>query len=114
MYHSPHAGRRPSAETRENAVGYFKSAEEVDQYLGEMFRGAADHPEAGPKMKAAKITLRIHYSDPDCELHARFHDPMEVCLGPWSHEPDITMWMKGHIADPFLRGEDDLVGGMPT
>jgi putative sterol carrier protein len=112
MYHSPHAGRRPSAETRENAVGYFKSAEEVDQYLGEMFRVAADHPEVGPKMKAAKITLRIHYSDPDCELNVRFHDPMEVCLGPWSHEPDITMWMKGDIADRFWRGKYNMAVGM--
>src|SRR5207253_9145412 len=67
---------------KERAVGYFSSPEEVDTYIGEMFRQAANHAEVGPKMKAAQITLRIIYQDPDCELNSRLHDPMEVRLGP--------------------------------
>src|SRR5439155_10545543 len=48
-------------------MGYFTSPEEVDKYIGEMFRQAAGHPQVGPKMKAAQITMRVVYEDPDCE-----------------------------------------------
>ena len=93
-------------------MGYFTSPEEVDKYIGEMFRQASDHPQVGPKMKAAQITMRVLYEDPDCEMNVRFHDPMEVHLGPWSHEPDITLTMKADTADRFWRGKYNLAVGL--
>ena len=59
-------------------VGYFSSPEEVDKYIGEMFRQASNHPQVGPKMRAANVTMKVVYQDPDCEMTVRFVDPMET------------------------------------
>jgi putative sterol carrier protein len=77
-----------------------------------MFRQAARHPEVGPKMMAAQITMKVIYTDPDCELNVRFHDPMEVQLGPWSYEPDITLTMRADTADQYWRGKYNLAVGL--
>ena len=44
-------------------MGYFSSPEEVDKYIGEMFRQANDHPKVGPKMRAANVVMRVVYTD---------------------------------------------------
>jgi hypothetical protein len=93
-------------------VGFFSSPEEVDKYIGEMFRQANDHPKVGAKMRAADITMRVVYSDPDCEMTVRFVDPMETIFGPTSHEPDITLSMPADIADRFWRGKYNLAVGL--
>jgi putative sterol carrier protein len=93
-------------------MGYFADGEEVDKYIGSMFRQAADHPVVGPKMKAAEIILRIEYSDPDCEMTVKFHDPMEVIPGPTDVEPDITLIMQADTADQYWRGKYNLAVGL--
>ncbi len=93
-------------------MGYFESPEEVDKYIGEMFRQASDHPEVGPKMKAADITLRVVYTDPECELTVKFQDPMEVIPHPVDEAPDITLMMAADTADKFWRGEYNLAVGL--
>jgi hypothetical protein len=57
-------------------VGYFSSPEEVDKYIGEMFRQAGDHPQVGPKLRAANVVMKVVYQDPDCEMTVRFADPI--------------------------------------
>lgn len=93
-------------------MGYFDSPEEVDKYIGEMFRQANDHPVVGPKMRAANITMRVVYEDPECEITVRFVDPMETILGPTSYEPDITLSMRADTADKFWRGKYNLAVGL--
>ena len=93
-------------------MSFFNSPEEVDKYIGEMFRAAANHPEVGPKMKAAKLHMQVFYSDPDCELNVRFDEPMDVQLGPSAHKPDITLRMKADTADKFWRGNYNFAVGM--
>lgn len=93
-------------------MGYFSDAEEVDRYIGEMFRQAGDHPKVGDKMKAAQITMRVVYSDPECEITVRFHDPMETITGPTDVEPDITLMMRADTADQFWRGNYNLAVGL--
>jgi putative sterol carrier protein len=93
-------------------MSYFTNPDELDQYIGEMFRQAADHPEAGPKFKAAGITMRVVYTEPDCELTVRFYDPMETVPGPSDYEPDITLSMRADTADQFWRGRYNLAVGL--
>jgi putative sterol carrier protein len=93
-------------------VAYFKDAAEVDKYIGEMFRQASDHPQVGPKMKAAQIDMKVVYEDPDCEMTIRFNDPMEVTLGSGPTEPDVTLVMKADTADKFWRGKYNLAVGL--
>lgn len=91
---------------------FFNSPEEVDKYIGGIFRMAPDDPAVGPKMKAAEITLRVVYTDPDCETTVRFHDPMTTTAGPVDDEPDVTLTMKADIADKFWRGKYNLAVGL--
>ncbi|MEA2346720.1 MAG: hypothetical protein QOG62_507 [Thermoleophilaceae bacterium] len=93
-------------------MSYFSDGEEVDRYIGEMFRQAADHPVVGPKMAAAGITMRVVYEDPECEVTVRFHDPMETISGPTEVTPDITLMMRADTADQFWRGKYNLAVGL--
>jgi putative sterol carrier protein len=93
-------------------VGYFSSPEEVDKYIGQMFRQAGDHPQVGPKLRAANVTMKVVYQDPDCEMTVRFMDPVETIFGPSAHEPDITLSMPADIADRFWRGKYNLAVGL--
>jgi len=93
-------------------VGYFSSPEEVDKYIGAMFRQASDHPQVEPKMRAANVTMRVEYTDPDCEMTVRFADPMETIFGPTTLEPDITLSMPADVADRFWRGKYNLAVGL--
>lgn len=91
---------------------YFENAQELDTYIGEMFRQAGEHPEVGAKLKAANIVMRVEYTDPAAVITVAFRDPMQVALGDLEDAPDITMVMKGDTADKFWRGEYNLAVGL--
>ncbi len=93
-------------------MAFFANADEVDKYIGEMFRLAGDHPEVGDKMKAANIVMRVEYSDPDCVVTVAFQDPMRVESGETDLAPDITLIMRADIANQFWRGEYNLAVGL--
>jgi putative sterol carrier protein len=93
-------------------MAYFDSLEEIDAYIGEMFRIAADHPVSGPKFRAAGITMRVVYSDPACELTVIFNENMQTIAGPTDVVPDITLMMRGDVADQFWRGKYNLAVGL--
>jgi hypothetical protein len=91
---------------------YFNDATEVDKYIGGVFRAAAEHPEAGPKFRAADLILRVLYTDPAVEMNVVMRDPMVVTTGPIDSDPDITLTMPADTADKFWRGEYNLAVGM--
>jgi putative sterol carrier protein len=93
-------------------MAFFANADEVDKYIGEMFRLAGDHPEVGEKMKAANIVMRVEYSDPDCVVTIGFQDPMRVDPGETDLVPDITLIMRADTGDKFWRGEYNLAVGL--
>lgn len=94
-------------------MSYFASEAEVHEYIGGIFRDAADHPEIGPKLAAAGIALRIVYSDPDTEFTVRFSEPrVEVTDAPPESGADVTLEMPADIADRYWRGEYNLAVGL--
>lgn len=93
-------------------MGFFANEAEVDKYIGQMFRVAAEHPEVGPKMKAADIVLKIHYEDPDCTMTVVFKDPMIAVLNDEEHKPDISLFMRADTADQYWRGKYNLAVGL--
>ncbi|MGQ0575687.1 MAG: sterol carrier protein [Pseudonocardia sp.] len=93
-------------------MGYFEDSNEVDKYIGGVFRLAADHPESGPKLKAANINLRVLYTDPDTEMWVHMREPMTTTLGPSDEKADITMMMRADTGDKFWRGEYNLAVGL--
>lgn len=93
-------------------MAYFDSEAEVYEYMGGIFRTAAEHPEAGPKLKAAGVTLQLHYSSPDTTLTVKFDDPMEVIEGATDVMPDVQLFMAADLADKYWRGEYNLAVGL--
>ncbi|NTY61859.1 SCP2 sterol-binding domain-containing protein [Mycolicibacterium sphagni] len=93
-------------------MGFFKDANELDEYIGGVFREAGEHPESGPKLKAANIVMRVIYTDPDFEMTMVFHDDYQVISGPNDTKPDITLLMRGDTADQFWRGDYNLAVGL--
>jgi hypothetical protein len=93
-------------------VAYFKDADEVYEYIGGVFREAAGHPEVGPKLRAANITMQCNYSDPAASLTVRFHDPIEVIDGGQDDSADVRLSMPADIAHKYWRGEYNLAVGL--
>ena len=93
-------------------MAFFADANEVDKYIGGVFRAAAEHPENGPKFKQANLVMKVIYTDPDVEMNILMRDPMQVVIGPVDDEADVTLMMKADTADKFWRGEYNLAVGM--
>lgn len=93
-------------------MAFFADANEVDKYIGGVFRAAADHPESGPKFRNANLVMRVVYTDPEVELNVIMRDPMQVIAGPTDVAPDITLSMRADTADKFWRGEYNLAVGL--
>jgi hypothetical protein len=93
-------------------MAYFKDENEVYKYIGGVFRLAAEHPEVGPKLRAANITVQLNYSDPAASLTIKFQDPMEVIDGGHDDSADVRLSMPADIAHKYWRGEYNLAVGL--
>jgi hypothetical protein len=91
---------------------YFKDEDEVYKYIGGVFRLADQHPEVGPKLRAANITMQLNYSDPAASLTVRFQDPMEVIDGGQDDTAHVRLSMPADIAHAYWRGEYNLAVGL--
>jgi putative sterol carrier protein len=92
---------------------FFSSADEVYEYIGGVFRAAADHPEVGPKMAAANVVMQIYYSDPDSKLTVRMQEPkLTVEDGGDDPNADVKLFMTADTADKYWRGEYNLAVGL--
>jgi hypothetical protein len=91
---------------------FFENADEVDEYICGTFRDAGDHPEIGPKVRAANLVMHVILTDPECELTVAFREDYQVIFGPTDLKPDITLLMRGDIADQFWRGDYNLATGI--
>ena len=91
---------------------FFKDADEVYKYIGGVFRAAAEHPEAGPGLKAAGLVMQVNYTDPESSLTIRMQEPMTVEDGGQDDDADVKLTMPADIADRYWRGEYNLAVGM--
>jgi putative sterol carrier protein len=91
---------------------FFKDADEVYAYLGQVFHKASE-TEAGPKMAAADIDLQIYYSDPDSQMTIKMHgDNIVVTTGEDCPDADVKLFMPADIGDKYWRGEYNLAVGL--
>jgi hypothetical protein len=92
----------------------FADEQEVYRYVGGVFREAGQHPEAGPPLRAAGITLQMHYADPPSRLTVRFDDPYEVLEGEAAEveDADVHLYMPADIAHRYWLGEYNLAVGL--
>jgi ubiquinone biosynthesis protein UbiJ len=94
-------------------VSYFADAEEVDCYIGGIFREADEHPEVGPKLRAANLVLKLACTDPTSQLTIRLADPhIEVVSGADGAAADIELRLPADVTDRFWRGDYNLAIGL--
>jgi putative sterol carrier protein len=94
-------------------MAFFDSPEEVYEYIGGVFRAASDHPEVGPKMAAADITLQMYYADPPSTLTVTMREPKVTVEDGGDHgDADVKLYMPADIADKYWRGEYNLAVGL--
>ena len=91
---------------------YFADDSEVYRYIGGVFRQAGAHPEVGPKLEAANITLRLELTEPDATLTVRLAEPLEVIEGPSDEHADVTLTLTADRADAYWRGDYNLAVGL--
>jgi putative sterol carrier protein len=96
----------------ENSMSYFKDADEVYEYLGQMFSKARE-TDTGPKMATADIDLQIYYSDPESMMTVTMHgDNIDVFTGQDQPDADVKLYMPADIGDKYWRGEYNLAVGL--
>lgn len=94
-------------------MAYFANAEEVDTYIGGVFRAAAEHDEIGPKFRATNMTLRVYYKDPDLVMNVNMFDSgMTVTTEDETEPATVTLLMQADTGDKFWRGEYNLAVGL--
>jgi hypothetical protein len=95
-------------------VAYFSSSDEVYKYIGGAFRLADGHPEVGPKLRRANVTVRVDYTNPKASLTIRLVEPaIEVLEGEdVDLKPDIRLSMSADNGNKFWRGEYNAVAGL--
>lgn len=88
---------------------YFQDDTEAYQYLAGVFRKAAEHPEVGPALAGANLTLQLRYSDPECQTTVKMYEPaIEVIEGDTDAEPDVILSLSADDADQYWRGDLNL------
>lgn len=94
-------------------MSFFNDADEVYEYIGGVFRAAADHPQAGPGLAKANLVMQVYYTDPDATLTVKMLESgVEVVDGGDDPSADVKLYMPADIADRFWRGEYNLAVGM--
>lgn len=91
---------------------YFSDEAEVYRYLGGVFREAGQHETSGPKLRAANVTLQLHYTEPASQITVRFTEDYEVIEGDTDVKPDVHLYMSADTADKFWRGDYNLAVGL--
>ncbi len=92
---------------------YFADADEVYRYIGGAFRLADEDPVAGPKLRAAGVTMRVDYTNPSASLTIRLAPSgIEVFEGPSDVKADVSIAMSADNANKFWRGEYNATVGM--
>ncbi|WJR32689.1 SCP2 sterol-binding domain-containing protein [Mycobacteroides immunogenum] len=95
-------------------MGYFADSQEVYRYIGQAFRLAQEDAQAGPKLRAANVKVRLDFTDPQATLNVRFAEPEIQVIegGNDAEQPDILLRMSADNADKFWRGEYNAALGL--
>ena len=85
----------------------FATPEEMHRYIGRVFEDALADPELGDKMAATGLVLRVHCTEPDCDLTIDLPNK-KVIAGTDGPEPDATMSMSTETANEYWQGKVNL------
>ncbi len=88
-------------------MAYFKSEDEVYEFIGKLFENLAEDDELGPKFRKANTIVQYQYSNPKSQITVRMLDGEDgkVDLGPTEMEPEVVMTMEADTAHRFWLGK---------
>jgi len=88
-------------------VAYFKSEEEVYEYIGKLFKDLSVDDELAPKFRKANTIVQYQYSNPKSQITVRMIDgeDEQVDCGPTEMEPEVIMTMEADTAHKFWLGK---------
>ncbi len=92
----------------------FASAAELREILDELLTTVDEDPQAGPRLRAAKVAHRFVFADLGVVLNVNGIDEDDGrCIQwqfsddvPWT--PQLTFEMSGPVANRYLQGEENL------
>ena len=88
-------------------MAYFKDADEVYQFIGQLFKDLADDEELAPKFRKANTIVQYQYRNPDSMITVELVEGSEgrVDCGETDMEPEVVMSMETDTAHKFWLGK---------
>ena len=86
---------------------YFKSADEVYEFIGRLFEELADDEELAPKFRQANTVVQYRYTNPESQITVKMieDEDTQVDLGETGLEPEVVMTMEADTAHRFWLGK---------
>lgn len=85
----------------------FTTADEVQTYIGGIFRAAFEDPELGPALRETGLTLQFQFSDPDATTTIVTSEGL-VIDGDVDQAPSATMIMAADVGNGYWQGKVSL------
>jgi hypothetical protein len=88
-------------------VAYFRDADDVYSFIGELMKELAADEQLGPMFRRANTIVQYETHDPESLITVKLIDGEEsrVDCGETSLEPEVTMTMAADIAHRFWLGK---------
>ncbi|MFZ5632022.1 MAG: SCP2 sterol-binding domain-containing protein [Bacillota bacterium] len=86
-------------------MAVYKDTAQMYEVLGELWQSLLDHPESGPKMKGAGLTVKYNLRDPDGTL---WITPDGVKTGDQDIKADVEMNLAADTAHKFWLNQVSL------
>ena len=84
-------------------MAYFRDADDVYRFIGELMKELADDEQLGPMFRRANTIVRYETHDPESVITVKLIDGEEsrVDCGETALEPEVTMTMHADVAHLF-------------
>ena len=88
-------------------MAYFKSEQEVYDYIGRLFQDLSEDAELLPKFQKANTVVQYQYRDPESQITVNMKEGEEgqVDLGTTTLDPEVIMSMEADTAHRFWLGK---------
>jgi len=86
---------------------YFKDADEVYEFIGQLFADLAEDDDLGPKFRKANTIVQYRYTNPESQITVKMLDGEDgqVDTGKTDLEPEVVMSMEADTAHKFWLGK---------
>ncbi len=86
---------------------YFKDADEVYEFIGQLFADLAEDDDLGPQFRKANTIVQYQYTNPDSQITVKMIDGEDgqVDTGETELEPEVVMSMEADTAHKFWLGK---------